>query len=200
MTASTVDDDIVVPFERSREDQAWARWVARLADGLMLTPILMFAFLLLGALVELGRAPAELLLWLEDPIMATVIEIIALFILFALWEPLFISNTRTTPGKWIMGIRVVRTDGTKLSFLRALNRFVRVWFVGMGSRIPLLSLITMLIARATLVSDGIVAWDRQLDCQIEHRKRHPALWTLVIVIVLALNFGIAILAKLSENW
>lgn len=61
------------------------------------------------------------------------------------------------------------------------------------------TLIMMLISRAKLVSDGATAWDEQLDCRVEHRKRHPALWALVIVVVLSLNFGIAILARLADR-
>jgi uncharacterized RDD family membrane protein YckC len=196
---STTADDFEIPFERSREDQAWARWLARSLDGLLLTPAVFLAFGVLGVLVELGRAPIAILDWMEQPILAAIIELAAFFVLMALWEPLFISNARTTPGKWLMGIRVRRTDGAKLSYLRALNRFIRVWFVGMAAGIPLLSLIAMLIARGRLTTDGAAVWDEQLDCTVEHRKRHPLVWTLLIVIVVGTTITFRVLGQLAES-
>ncbi|MBC7769060.1 MAG: RDD family protein [Phycisphaerales bacterium] len=195
MTAAAVEA-LALEYERSRDTQAWARWFARAADALMLTPFVFVAFAMLGVLVELGRAPVEIYGWIEQPIVAGIMELGMMFVLFALWDPLFISNTGTTPGKWIMGVRVRRADGSKLSFFRALNRFVRVWFIGMGAGVPLLTLILMLISRAKLVSDGVTAWDEQLNCKVEHRKRHPALWVLVIVVVLVVNLGLRILSEL----
>jgi uncharacterized RDD family membrane protein YckC len=180
MTAEVINAE-TIPFERSRDDQAWARWLARSADGLLITPIVFVLFATLGVAIELGRAPAIILEWTEQPVLAAAMEIVAAFMVFALWEPLFLSNTGTTPGKWIMGISVRTRDGAKLSLPRALARFVTVWFVGLGAGIPLLSLVTMLMARAKLINDGVTGWDEQLDCVVEHRKRHPIVWALVIV-------------------
>jgi uncharacterized RDD family membrane protein YckC len=198
MTA-TAADGAAVEFERSREDQAWARWLARSADALMLTPFVFIAFAVLGVLIEIGRAPAVILSWFENPLLAGVLELGVMFLLFALWEPLFLSNTGTTPGKWIMGMRVRRNGGERLSFARALNRFVRVWFIGMGAGVPLLTLITMLIARAKLAADGVTGWDERLDSVVHHRKRHPLVWTLVIVLVVGLGLGLRLLNRLSAE-
>jgi uncharacterized RDD family membrane protein YckC len=198
MTA-TAADGAAVEFERSRADQAWARWLARSADALMLTPFVFIAFAVLGVLIEIGRAPAVILSWFESPLLAGVLELGVMFLLFALWEPLFLSNTGTTPGKWLMGMRIRRTHGEKLSFARALGRFVRVWFIGMGAGVPLLSLITMLMARAKLAADGVTGWDERLDSTVHHRKRHPLVWTLVIVLVVGLGLGLRLLNRLSAE-
>jgi uncharacterized RDD family membrane protein YckC len=185
---STAAIDIAgVEYERSRDDQAWARWLARSADGLLITPVVFLLFAGLGIAVELGRAPAVILEWVEQPILAAVMEITVAFVVFALWEPLFLSNTGTTPGKWIMGVSVRRADGKKLSLPRALGRFVTVWFVGLGAGIPLLSLITMLMARAKLINDGVTGWDERLDCVVTHKKRHPLVWALVLVPAIGIN-------------
>lgn len=190
-------DDIVIPFERTRDDQAWARWLARSADALMLAPFVFVAFAVLGGLIEIGRAPVEILEWMENPVLSTLIEVGAMLVLFALWEPLFISNTGTTPGKFILGIRVRRNDDTKLSFPRALSRFLRVWFIGMGASIPLLTLILMLMSRAKLTADGVTGWDEALDVKVEHRKRHPLIWVLVIVVVIGVNVALRILNQMA---
>jgi uncharacterized RDD family membrane protein YckC len=193
MTAETAD--IVLEYERSREDQAWARWLARSADGLLMTPVIVLLFGLLGVAVELGRAPAVILEWAAQPIAAAIMEIAAAFVMFALWEPLFLSNTGTTPGKWLMGVSVRRTNGQKLSLPRALGRFVSVWFVGLGAGIPILALITMLMSRSKLIADGQTGWDERLDTVVHHRKRHPLIWVLVIVCAIGLNAVLSIAAR-----
>jgi len=197
MTTETAD--AAIAFERTREDQAWARWLARSADRLLLMPFVFVAFFALGLLIELERAPAVILDWLEQPILAVVIETLIVFVLFALWEPLFLSNTGTTPGKWLMGVRVRSKSGEKLSLLRALDRFVRVWFVGMGAGIPVLIVILTLMARARLVGDGVTAWDESLDCEVQHTKRHPLVWALVIILVIAANIGLVLLSRLGAE-
>ena len=197
MTADTTD--LEIEFDRSREDQAWARWLARSADALLLTPFVFVLFLALGVLIELGRAPAFLLQWAEHPILSSALELVVIFVLFTLWEPLFLSNAGTTPGKWLMGLRVRRKNGEKLSFPRALARFVSVWFVGMGAGIPVLSLILMLMARGKLTSDGATGWDEQLDTVVQHRKRHPLVWVLMIVFVVGIGAGLRILNRVLEQ-
>lgn len=194
MSAALADD--IVPFERSREDQAWARWLARGVDSVLILPIVFVVFIALGVAVELGRLPPEFLDWTANPILASVIEIAITWVLFMLWEPLFMSNTGTTPGKWVMGVGVLREDGARLGFFTALGRFFWVWAVGLGLYIPLVALICMLIARSKLIADGATAWDQGLKLQVTHKKRHPIVWFLVIVVVLCINVGVAILSRM----
>jgi uncharacterized RDD family membrane protein YckC len=48
------------------------------------------------------------------------------FAVLALWARLFLSNTAIAPGKFIVGVRVVRTSGEKLSWRRAMHRLLQV--------------------------------------------------------------------------
>jgi uncharacterized RDD family membrane protein YckC len=194
MSAAALDD--VIPFERSRQDQAWARWLARGVDSVLILPIVLLVFIAIGIAVELERLPPEFLDWTANPIMSTVGELVITWVLFMLWEPLFMSNTGTTPGKWIMGVGVLREDGAKLGFFTALGRFFWVWAVGLGLYIPLVALICMLIARSKLIADGATAWDQGLKLQVTHKKRHPLVWFLVIVVVMCINVGVAILSRM----
>jgi uncharacterized RDD family membrane protein YckC len=194
MTTATIGE--VAPYERSRQDQAWARWLARLVDATLMMPISFLLFAALGLAVEFGRLPYEFIAWSENPIATFIVDLVVSFALFALWEPLFLSNTSTTPGKWIMGVRVLRADGGQMSFFTAYRRFIWVYVIGFGLRIPLIALICMLIARAKLVADGVTAWDEGLNLQVTHRKRHPVLWLGVIVMVFGLGIGLTILSRM----
>lgn len=193
MTAAAVDE---FEYERSREDQGWARWLARGIDSILIIPIILAVFFALGVAVEAGRLPREFLSWTENAFAAAAVEIAVSWILFALWEPLFLSNTGTTPGKWIMGVSIHREDGRNMGLLTGLGRFLWVWSLGLGFFIPIVALICMLIARSKLVADGVTVWDDGLKLKVTHKKRHPALWTLVIIVVLTINISMAILNRM----
>lgn len=191
--------DAPIPFERERDNQAWARWLGRLLDRSMLLPFVFAVFLGLGGLVEFGRLPPEFVAFVNDPLQAAIAEIVVALVLWMLWEPLFLSNTGTTPGKWIMGVSVRRPDGSKLGLFTAFRRFVWVYFAGLGLGIPLVSLITMLISRAKLVGDGVTGWDSGLGVEVTHVKRHPIVWTLAFILVIGINIGLGILSRLGNQ-
>lgn len=183
--------------ERSRPDQAWARWLGRGLDGVLLMPFALLAAIALSIAVEFGRLPADIFLWTSEPIGAVVFEVGLTFLLFGLWETLFLSNTGTTPGKWVMGIGVRQADGRRLGAPKAAGRFVWVYVLGMGVGIPIVSLIAALSARGKLVSDGVTPWDNALKCDVKHRKRHPAIWALVIFLVIGANAAALALSRLA---
>ena len=65
------------------------------------------------------------------------------FVEWGIWLPieaLLLSRWGTTPGKWIMGIRVEHEDGRKLSFVEAIDRTWLVFVKGMGANIPIYSI------------------------------------------------------------
>ena len=62
------------------------------------------------------------------------------FVEWGIWLPieaLLLSRWGTTPGKWIMGIRVEHEDGRKLTFAEAADRTWVVYIKGMGANIPI---------------------------------------------------------------
>lgn len=65
------------------------------------------------------------------------------YVEWGIWLPieaLLLSCWGTTPGKWIMGIRVEHEDGRKLTFGEALDRTWQVFVKGMGALIPIYSI------------------------------------------------------------
>ena len=63
-----------------------------------------------------------------------------------LLEPLSLHFFGTTPGKWIMGLRLTRSDGSPLSLPEAYRRTSAVLLLGQGLHIPLLNIITSILA------------------------------------------------------
>jgi uncharacterized RDD family membrane protein YckC len=185
--------------ERSRENQAWARWLARGIDALLLQPALFLFFAGLGLAVEFDRLPEIVIAWAESPIWTGVISLVVFWALLSIWDPVFISSSGATPGKWMMGVKVLEADGRKLTFLRALQRTWLVLIFGQALRIPILSLIAMLVARAEIVASGATAWDKSMNCRVHHRTRPDALWLLLIVLVLGLNIGLTVLWRVLDE-
>lgn len=94
-----------------------------------------------------------------------------------------------TPGKWLLGIRVRNADGTRLSFLKALQREAWVLVRGLGLGLPVVTLFTLVMSHGDLKNEGTTCWDRRFGCRVEHAPRTPFWWvraTLVASIVIAL--------------
>lgn len=65
----------------------------------------------------------------------------------------------TTPGKWLLGIRVVNEDGTPLSLRAAIRRSVFVWIAGLGFGWGLLPLLCQVMSWFTTRNTGKPIWD-----------------------------------------
>jgi uncharacterized RDD family membrane protein YckC len=72
---------------------------------------------------------------------------------------LCIGATGSTPGKWAFGVRVLNSDGSPAGFGTALHRELGVWVYGLGLGIPIVTLVTQVIAYQTLTRNGRSSWD-----------------------------------------
>ena len=62
---------------------------------------------------------------------------LAAIALMALLEPLCLHAFAATPGKALMGLRITRADGTKLSWLEGFERFCSLHWDGLGLFLPI---------------------------------------------------------------
>lgn len=115
------------------------------------------------------------------------------YIIWSFLEALFISKLGWTPGKWILNIRVLKPDGTKLSYTQALERVYMVMLLGEGLFIPLINLITNLFSYSFLNRNGAVKWDEKLEVSVSHKDIEP----IRIVIAVAIIVGIPIFTNSS---
>lgn len=94
-------------------------------------------------------------------------------ILFFTWvfvESLLLSSFQTTPGKWLLKIKIACTSGSSISFSQALTRSLKVWWRGLGAGFPIVTLITLLNAHGQLISNGITSWDKDESFMVTHKK------------------------------
>ncbi len=97
-------------------------------------------------------------------------ELAVLVFIFA-WvfiEPLLLSTTGTTPGKWLLRVRLIPPSGEKLDYSTVLSRSYKVWWRGLGTGFPLVSLVTLLVAYKKLTNNGTTSWDREGGFTVVH--------------------------------
>jgi uncharacterized RDD family membrane protein YckC len=96
----------------------WIRFCARLLDGLIILAA-MFA-IELATRVILGGHPARLLFATNQSIS---------IILGCSFETFFIGKFAATPGKMALKLQVVNSDGSKVSYAKAVGRYFAAQFI-----------------------------------------------------------------------
>lgn len=123
-------------------------------------------------------------------IMNTVMQLA----LMVLMEPLLLHFFGTTPGKAILGIRVVREDGGMLTVAQGFSRTIGVLIKGMGLSIPIYSLYTNYKSYGRCSDQRIQPWDEGISYTIKDTKRYR--W-LVYVAANAAVFGSLVVVAMS---
>ena len=152
----------------------WVRYFARIID-------LMF-WALPGGFI-LGMVAPDFALS-EDPGNEYLVGMVVL-LMWAFVEPLCLVVFGTTPGKSLLRVRLVYTGSGSLSYGTAMARSLKVWWRGLGTGFPLVSLITLIIAYQRLSKNRKTSWDEEGGFIVEHGKigwPRAALATVLIVL------------------
>jgi uncharacterized RDD family membrane protein YckC len=88
-------------------------------------------------------------------------------------ETLLIHRFGTTPGKWLLGLRVTNDDGSPLSLADATRRSSRVLFIGIGMGWGLVAIICQLLAFFTTRKFGRPIWDQAGGHRVSTAPLHP---------------------------
>lgn len=163
----------------------WIRYWARTLD------ILLFAFLFGMVLAFTFPAVMEL----NDTMFGIVL---LLSMTFA--EAASLSLFATTPGKALLRIRVCNHDGSRLSYGSALGRSMNVLVRGLGLGIPIVALITHIMAYTRLTRDGVTSWDGAGNHLVAHREIQVWRGALVILGLFGAAALFGYLATLGEEF
>ncbi len=152
---------------RLRHGVAWRRFWARLTDLSLFTVLVWCAGLQFGVLgyYELAVELAPFSLGMESSFLKAVV-----FILWVLAESLLLNTVGTTPGKALLGIRVVDENGNRPSMPMALKRSLGVCALGVAFGLALASVVTQMISHRRFVMDGTTAWDEWAGSSIQVRR------------------------------
>jgi hypothetical protein len=112
-------------------------------------------------------------------------------------ESILLSALGTTPGKELFKIHLLIPGSDSIPFVNAFYRSLSVWWFGLGTGFPLVSLFTLLHAESVLSRDSITSWDREGGFEVRH-ERIGAARVVVAVAFLALFYGLSILGTIME--
>lgn len=118
---------------------------------------------------------------------------IATIVLLFLFEPALLALCGTTPGKWIMGLRVTDYEDRRLTYSEAGNRTFTVFWKGMGLEIPIYSLYRNWKSYQDCEDGETLEWERE-TCITLRDKKNWRIWALVAaygVIFVGLFWGIS---------
>lgn len=133
--AAPADDGAALPALPAAG--AWRRFLARLFD-------MWWQIVLIGLVVGVGLAVLgpRAMAWVMAPAGSLVLGMLLVLLGFVL-DAALLARFATTPGKYLLGVRVQTIGGQPLSWRAALRRNLGVWAAGMGLAIPLLNLVLM---------------------------------------------------------
>jgi uncharacterized RDD family membrane protein YckC len=108
-------------------------------------------------------------------------------------EVMLIHYFATTPGKWLLGIRVFNSDGSRLSLAQSTRRALRAYVVGIGLGVPYVMLFCMGLSAYTANKIGATVWDHLGGHRIVAGRQ--AVWKITLLVVifigsLILRFGV----------
>ena len=167
-------ESVLATLPENQRPHPWRRYFARTVDMWLLGLVLVLALLFAASGEAFDRIP--------DQGLGLAIALILLPV-----EAAFLSNWGRTPGKWMFGITVAK-DGKHLTFEQALHRAFLVWMRGMGFGISIVAFFANIHQYSTLMSKGIVSWDRELGTTITYEKLAAPRVLLALLILFVLVF------------
>lgn len=93
-------------------------------------------------------------------------------------EAFLLSSWGTTPGKWLLKIKVRDSAGEKLTFSSALNRSFAVWWSGLAIGFPLAQVLSFTLAYNNLKRDEVTSWDRMGGFVVSHER--IGIWRVIV--------------------
>lgn len=145
----TNNNDEIINYENVRP---WVRYWARYID--------MYLFITLIVIIQLLVFPTKQL--------NETTAILGIYFIWIFLEAQLMATWGTTPGKWLLKIRVRDSNFNKLTLKTALLRSALVWLIGAGMYV--FSFITEIFSYVMLQNKGITVWDRLCKCNVKHEK------------------------------
>ena len=158
------------------------RFAARILDTTLMT-LIGGAILRLGFRVNVGIslkmvAYCEIIFWLFEMMI----------------EPLLLTTFGTTPGKFIMGIKIrdMKTKN-KLDLKQGYIRALKLAWQGFGFMIPIYTVFKRAMSFLRCRMDDTMPWDNGIDVELVDES--PVRIALVIIAVVLLNVGDELVSK-----
>lgn len=108
-------------------------------------------------------------------------------------EAVLIHRFTTTPGKWLLGLRVTNLDGSPLDLAASTWRSMRVLFSGIGFGFSYLAFFCQILSLVVAKRIGTTLWDHAGGHQVVSSPLHPVrLIAVVFVFFAAISMQMAV--------
>ena len=164
-----------------------ARGAARYLDLAVYGMVVVAALTLLIPGFRFSRPALYAVTWIA-PLLLTIII-----------EPFMLATFGGTPGKLVMGMRVVHNDGRRLTYKEALNRTLSLIHYGLGFNIAPYNAYRFVKSYETMERGELLPWEAQNSVLADPRPRkllHGTLYVLTFAAVIFLAWGSL---KLADN-
>ncbi len=158
----------------------WARWLDLIIYMTMVYGYIYFADV---DIVSITREPSGMLLFWLVPWFVIEAALLHMF--------------GATPGKAILGIKVLAVDGNRLGIGTALLRSLRVWVMGLGMGIGPIFVIALIVSYFFTKKFGYAIWDLRARTQVHGTNIGPA---RIAVYVACLFLVGTVNGILAEPW
>lgn len=163
----------------------WVRYAARFLDQ---TLYLFISGIILGVLSAIFHLNYQ---------SHIILVLLALLSLVILMESSLLSVMGTTPGKWLLNIKLSDRNGNALTFNNAIKRTVKLWMYGQAFGIPFLSLCAYIYSFIDLKRSKVTIWDKAEQISVKHERIGFIRGTIAILII-AFVLLIALIVRLSH--
>lgn len=110
---------------------------------------------------------------------------------FLLCETWFLRQWGSTPGKWLGGIKLKHRGKPRISWAAGMTRTLRVYVMGIGMTIPVLSVICQLFSLWFLVKKKQTLWDMRTAVEVKIPEFRPERSLLVFFTAFILMVGVS---------
>lgn len=108
-------------------------------------------------------------------------------------EAVLLQHYATTPGKWLLGLKVVNLDKSHLDLGDAIRRSMRVLFSGIGFGFSYLAFFCQLLSLVVAKRIGTTLWDQSGGHEVLAKPVQPTRWVaVVLVFVVAMLIHLAV--------
>ncbi|MDE0585480.1 MAG: RDD family protein [Planctomycetota bacterium] len=152
------------PRTRDMQDnsrRAWRRFSARIID-------FVFASFFTSFLWVYSLSEEAIQVVVSTPQNPPAFLLGAVLAVMGIVEVFAISRTGMTPGKWILRIRVVHSEGRFLTLTESLKRYLYVLVRGMGFMLFPLFAIFFVLSFVEVSQTGATLWDKRLSSEVQH--------------------------------
>lgn len=180
--------------EFQNKPSVWYRFWARLIDTWFITSIVLIAIIIL----QKNNIVHDTNVWIN--LISTVLAIVVNII----YETFSIAFFGTTVGKKLLGIRIIKVDGLYLGLRESFIRSLKVFVMGMGFRIPIVSFVTTLLSFLEYNKSQTTFWDLNQPYYVYVRRKRKSGFVAVVVTsvfigVLIINMGFnKILSQMND--